>query len=239
MPNMAELTPNAVIYALGHAFFTLAIGAGTMLVYGSYLPKGYRIASNVCIIASLDVLVALLSGLAIFSIVFAYSLPPEGGPGLMFKVLPIAFSKMPQGQWIGGFFFLLLWFAAWASAISMAEPLVVLLMEKAQFRRNTAAILIGLLCWLLGLFALLSFNVWQEHKIFGFNLFDAMADLTTNILLPIGGLLFSIFAGWVINPHDAKVGLYMENPMHFQLWRFLIRYIVPLGIIITFIWNLI
>lgn len=239
-PNLKEINGNAVIYALGHAFFTLAIGAGTMLVYGSYLPKDTRLASSVCIIALLDVLVALCSGLAIFSLVFAYQLPPEEGPGLMFKVLPIAFAQMPAGQWIGGLFFLLLWFAAWTSSISMAEPLVVLLVERGKMSRKHASILIGLICWILGLFALLSFNVWEDLRLFGeFTIFNAMADFTTNIILPIGGILFTLFAGWVVSSKEAKRGLLMENDFLFKIWQVLVRFIAPIGIIVTFIYNLI
>lgn len=239
-PNLFEINANAVIYALGHAFFTLAIGAGTMLVYGSYLPKDTRLASSVCIIALLDVLVALCSGLAIFSLVFAYGLPPEGGPGLMFKILPIAFAQMPAGQWVGGLFFLLLWFAAWTSSISMAEPLVVLLVERCHLNRNQASILIGVLCWSLGLLALLSFNIWEDFRIFEqFTIFDAMADLTTNIILPVGGILFTLFAGWIIVPKEAKQGLQMDSDKLFKFWQILVRYIAPIGIITTFIYNLI
>lgn len=239
-PNLNEINANSVIYALGHAFFTLAIGAGTMLVYGSYLPKDTRLASSVCIIALLDVLVALCSGIAIFSLVFAYGLSPEGGPGLMFKVLPIAFAQMPAGQWIGGLFFLLLWFAAWTSSISMAEPLVVLLVERGKLSRNHASILIGLCCWLLGLFALLSFNILGDLKIMGeFSIFEAMADFTTNIILPIGGTLFTIFAGWVVLPKEAKRGLLIDSALLFRIWQILVRYVAPIAIIITFIYNLV
>jgi len=238
MPNFKEISASALIYALGHAFFTLAIGAGAMLVYGAYLPKDTKLGSSVCIIAALDVLVALFSGLAIFSLVFKYGLPPEGGPGLMFKVLPIAFAQMPAGQWFGGLFFLLLWFAAWTSSISMAEPLVVLLVERRGLTRNRASFLIGLLCWFLGLFALLSFNAWENIRILGFTIFEVMADTTTNIILPIGGILFAYFAGWVIAPKDAKHGLLMENPFLFKLWQWLVRYLAPIGILFSFIYGL-
>lgn len=236
-PHVSQITATGVIYALGHAFFTLALGAGAMLVYGAYLPDNTRIASSVCMIAALDVLVALVSGLSIFSIVFAYGLPPEGGAGLMFKVLPIAFSKMPAGQWVGGFFFLLLWFAAWASSISMAEPLVVLLMERLRLSRSLGALSVGLSAWGLGLLAVLSFNRLEAVRIGDLTLFDAMADLTTNIILPIGGFFFALFAGWILNPKDVRMGLRIERLWAFSLWRFLIRYVAPLGILMSFIWN--
>ncbi len=235
-PHLSQLNATAVIYALGHAFFTLALGAGAMLVYGAYLPTETRIGSSVCIIAALDVLVALMAGLSIFSIVFGFQLSPTGGPGLMFKVLPVAFAKMPAGEWFGGLFFILLWFAAWASAISMAEPLVVLLMERMGFSRKASCVWVGTFCWGLGVMALLSFNVWQEVRILGkFTLFEAMADLTTNIILPIGGLLFAVFAGWIITPKEAREGLQLKQAFTFKIWQFLIRYIVPVGILTSFI----
>jgi len=238
VPHPAALTASTVIYALGHAFFTLALGAGAMLVYGSYLPKDTRIGSNICIIAALDVFVALIAGIAIFSIVFAYDLPLASGPGLMFKILPIAFAEMPAGEWFGGLFFLLLWFAAWTSSISMAEPLVVLLEERTSLKRGMASLVVGSVCWGLGILALLSFNLFQNIRLLGkFTIFEAMADLTTNIILPLGGLFFAIFAGWVLKPKDAKAGLLMNSALAFNIWRFLVRYVAPLGISISFIWN--
>lgn len=238
-PDFAEVNANTVIYALGHAFFTLAVGCGTMLVYGAYSPSDTRIGSSVVIIALLDVLVAMLSGITIFSLVFKYHLVPEGGPGLMFKVLPIAFSQMPGGQWIGGLFFILLWFAAWAAALSMAEPLVVLLMERAKFSRVKACIWIGILCWSLGLLALFSFNIWSDIKLFGrFTFFEAMADLATNIVLPLGGAFFALFAGWALHPQESKQGLLLKSWKLFKIWRVLVRYVAPIGILIVLFWNL-
>jgi len=240
IPDFAKITPSVIIYALGHAFFTLAIGAGAMLVYGSYLPPKTKIAQSVCIIAGLDVLVALLAGFAIFPLVFGHNLSPEAGPGLMFKVLPIAFSYMPLGPVIGSLFFILLWFAAWSSTLSMAEPLVMLLMERMHLKRHTASWIVGSVCWLAGVAAALSFNVWHSIKIFHkFTIFDAMADLTTNILLPLGGLAFVIFAGWKIPMAISREELSIKRPIIlFYVWRFLVRYIAPLGIMVIFFWNL-
>lgn len=238
-PDLKEISPQSIIYALGHAFFTLAIGAGAMLVYGTYLPKNTRLGSSVFIIAALDIMVALFSGLAIFSLVFKYQLPPEGGPGLMFKVLPIIFAQMPGGQWFGGLFFLLLWFAAWASSISMAEPLVVLLVEKKGLSRRRASLYVGAVCWLLGIGALFSFNIWDKVLLFGkFTIFDAMADFATNIVLPIGGFLFALFSGWVLIPEKAQQGLLLANKSLFKLWHFIVRYIAPAAILLIFFLNL-
>jgi NSS family neurotransmitter:Na+ symporter len=228
--KLQKISPEIVISAMGHAFFTLAIGAGCMLVYGSYLTRNTKLGSAVLTIVILDVMVAVLAGLAIFPLVFKHHLVPEGGPGLMFQVLPIAFSKMVAGQFFGGMFFVLLLFAAWTSSISIAEPLVILLTERHGFKRLTASIIVGLIAWFLGLASLLSFNVWQNFKFFHhWTVFDAITDLATNLLLPLGGLGFALFAGWVISPKVSAEELQAKSFL-FKTWLFLVRYIAPIGI---------
>jgi neurotransmitter:Na+ symporter, NSS family len=240
--KIQAITPQVIISAMGHAFFTLAVGAGCMLVYGSYLEKSIHLGSTVATIVVLDVLVAILAGLAIFPIVFAYHLTPEAGPGLMFQILPIAFSKMFGGQFFGGLFFVLLLFAAWTSSISIAEPLVIILTERYGLKRLTASITVGIVGWIFGLASLLSFNVWENRKILGhWTVFTAITDLSTNLLLPLGGLFFSVFAGWVLHPNISRNELAFSKPLLFKIWLFLVRYIAPLGIIIIIansIWNL-
>jgi len=226
-----KLSAGIIIDALGHAFFTLALGAGCMLVYGAYLPKKVTVSGSVISIAILDVLVAFLSGMAIFPLVFKYGLAPQGGPGLMFEVLPITFSQMPFGSIIGAMFFILLLFAAWTSSISLAEPLVLLLIERANLSRKTASIIVGSFAWLIGIGSLLSFNVWSDFKIFGkWTIFYINTDLTTNILLPVGGLLFSIFAGWKLNQVKAQEALGFKQKWQYKSWLFLVKYIAPLAI---------
>lgn len=232
-----DLTPRACIDALGQAFFSLATGAGCILIYGSYLSRDTDVVKTVAIIAFLDVLVAILSGLAIFPLVFAYQLLPESGPGLMFHALPIAFSKMPGAYLLGIAFFLLLLFAAWTSSLSMAEPLVALLMERFRLSRLRASISVGVLAWFVGLASVLSFNVWQNVQFFNrFSLFQVLTDLPTNIFLPIGALLFSIFAGWKMRKSDARqeFGFY-RAPWLYACWRFAIRFLTPLGILLVLI----
>lgn len=231
--KLDEISPSVVISAMGHAFFTLAVGAGCMLVYGSYLTRDIKLGGAVLTIVFFDVLVAFLAGLAIFPIVFAYNLAPQGGPGLMFQVLPIAFSKMVWGQFFGGLFFVLLVFAAWTSSISIAEPLVILLTERHSFSRLSASVLVGVMGWLLGLVSLLSFNIWQNFKLFNhWTVFDLITDFTTNILLPLGGLGFALFAGWVMSKKTTFEELKIK-PFLFNIWLYLIRYIAPIGIILV------
>lgn len=238
--NFSEFTPSVILAALGQAFFSLAIGAGCLLVYGAYLPKTTRIGHTLGWVALLDTLVALLAGLAIFPILFAYQLPPSEGPGLMFKVLPIAFGQMPFGQWIGGAFFILLFFAALSSSISLAEPLVMKTVEKAKVSRLSASLWIGISAWCMGIGALLSFNRLADFKLFSqWTIFDVLTDIPINILLPLGGLGFTIFAGWVIPTHLSKQTLALESDGLYKLWLYLTRFVTPLGIIIIFITNFI
>ncbi len=235
--DASKITPNIIVAAMGHAFFTLALGAGAMLTYGIYVPKRINIASAVVIVAGLDVLVAFLSGLAIFPIVFANHLSPAAGPGLMFVTLPVAFAKMPFGPVVGGLFCVLLLFAAWTSSINLAEPLVIIFMKKLKLSRTRAAILTGFGAWLFGIGSLLSFNVWQHLKFFGkFTVFDLATNIPIDIILPIGGIGFAIFAGWIMQKTASREEV---HPSVYQSWRLLVRYIAPLGIFIVFVGSLI
>lgn len=235
-PDFSKLTPSVLIDALGQAAFSLAIGAGCMLVYGCYVPEQTKIGTTVCVIAFLVIVVSLLSGLAIFPIVFANGLSPEGGPGLMFKVLPIAFSQMPAGAFFGGLFFLMLWFAAWTSSISLAEPLVVILIEHFKLSRVKASILIGTIAWTLGLLAVFSFNVLSDFKLLGqYDFFSVLVDFPTNIILPTGALCFAIFAGWLLSPNTAQQTMHIQQPFMFKAWQFSIRFVAPLGILTVFL----
>ncbi len=228
-----KITPTIVISAMGHAFFTLALGAGAMLTYGAYVPRSINIANTVWIVALLDVLVAVLSGLAIFPLVFAYHLAPNSGPGLMFVTLPIAFAHIPFGSYIGALFFLLLLCAAWTSSINLAEPMVIILRNKLKLSRNKAALIVGSLSWFIGIGAALSFNVWSHVKFFHqFTLFDIDTSIPTDFILPIGGLGFAIFTGYIMKKRFTQAEI---HPSIYATWRFLIRYIAPVGILIVFL----
>ena len=235
-PDFSKLNHSVLIDALGQAFFSLAIGAGCMLTYGCYVPQNTKIIHNVFLISTLIIIVSVLSGLTIFPLVFAYSLPPESGPELMFYVLPIAFNSMPMGTLFGGLFFLMLLFAAWTSSISMAEPQVMLLIEHLKISRLKAAIMVGGISWILGGLSLLSFNILKDVQLFGtWDIFSAISNFATNIILPTGALGFAIFAGWALKAQDAKTGLNITSHTIFNLWRFTIRYISPLGILLIFL----
>lgn len=234
--HVHKITMSVVISAMGHALFSLAVGAGCLLVYGSYLPAETRIGSTVTVITVLNLLVAVLAGLAIFPLVFAHHLTPQEGPGLMFEVLPIAFAQMPGGQFFGGLFFILLLFAAWTSSISLLEPLVVLVMERFSMGRLRAGILVGILAWLLGILSLLSFNVWADYRLLGrWTIFGALTDLSTNVMLPVGSLGFAVFVGWRMSDKTVRASLAVRHERLYRLWIFLLRFITPLGITVILV----
>lgn len=234
--RQCEFTGDPMLIAMGHAFFTLSLGMGAIMVYGSYMPKSSSISGSVLTIAILDTLVALLAGMAIFPLVFANDLAPGGGPGLIFQTLPIAFGGMPGGALFGSLFFILLVFAAWTSAISLIEPAVAWLVENREISRPRAAILIGVTVWMLGLGTVFSFNIWsgEAYQVFGKTLFDLLDYLTANIMLPLGGLFIALFAGWVMQRESSAQELAM-HPLAFGLWRILIRYVTPLIVVAVFL----
>ncbi|MGE3320463.1 MAG: sodium-dependent transporter [Candidatus Berkiella sp.] len=236
--KFSDLTSKAVIAAMGQAFFSLATGAGAILIYGSYLSKKTNMVETVLIISVINVMVAILAGLAIFPIVFSHGLQPESGPGLMFQILPIAFSHMPGSQAIAILFFILLLFAAWTSSISMGEPLVALLNERWKISRPKGAFYIGLLAWILGLLSVFSFNIWQQVKILSrWGIFECLTDFPINVLLPLGAFLYCVFAGWVMAPKDVQNEFGDTMPKTYIAWRFAIRYLAPLGILFVFVAN--
>ena len=234
--NQCELSGNAILVALGHAFFTLSLGMGAIMVYGSYMPKKSSIAGSAILIAVLDTLVALIAGMAIFPIVFANGLEPSAGPGLIFQTLPIAFGAIPGGQLFGTLFFILLVFAAWTSAISLIEPAVAWLVENRNMTRVRAASWVGLTTWVLGLGSIFSFNLWSgsEYKLFGMTFFDLLDYLAANIMLPLGGLLIAIYSGWMMKQAASREEFAMK-PDAYKLWWHVIRYVSPVVVVVVFV----
>lgn len=243
-PNFADLSREGVLSALGHAFFTLSLGMGAIMVYGSYMPGKTQIATTTFTIAAMDTLVALIAGMAIFPIVFANGLETGAGPGLVFISLPIAFGQMPGGLFFGTVFFVLLSFAAWTSAISIIEPAIAFLVENRGWGRKRASTVVVGLGWALGLLTVMSFGGWGfefefagAKKTDGF--FDILDILTTNFMLPLGGLAIALFAGWVMKRADTADELNVgEDTLRYGLWRVLVRFIAPAGVILFFIHSL-
>ena len=237
-PDFSKLEWGTVLTAMGHAFFTLSLGMGAIMIYGSYLPENVSIAKTGFMVAMADTLVALLAGLAIFPIVFANGLDTDSGPGLVFQTLPIAFGQMPGGVFFGTLFFVMLVFAAWSSSISLIEPAVTWLVEKKKMTRGKACVISGIVTWLLGIVTVMSFNKWAFEFTFAGQkktegLFDMLDILTANIMLPLGGLLIAIFAGWQMAKTSTTDELAMNAAdVSYKLWRFLVRYVTPVAVII-------
>lgn len=233
-PDFSVLTAKSVLIAMGHAFFTLSLGMGAIMVYGSYLPQKASILKMTLSISAMDTIVAVLAGLAIFPLVFANGMSPGAGPSLIFESLPIAFGHMPYGTLFGGLFFLLLVFAALSSAIALVEPVVTWLVENFNVKRLNASIWVGVLIWLLGLLNVFSFNIGKEWTLAGLTAFQLLDYLTANIMLPLGGLLIAIFAGWVMrSEHTQNELAFKFSTLYFE-WRFLVRYVTPVSIVIIF-----
>ncbi|WP_289281807.1 MULTISPECIES: sodium-dependent transporter [unclassified Methylophaga] len=232
--DFSKLTHTGVLTAMGHAFFTLSLGMGAIMVYGSYLPQKASIFKVSLTISVMDTGVALLAGLAIFPLVFANGLEPGQGPSLIFDTLPIAFGHMPGGEFFGGIFFVLLLFAAWSSGISLVEPIVVWLVENKNMTRLRASVYSGAIIWLLGLLTIFSFNIGREWTLFGLTMFELLDYLTANIMLPLGGLLIAFFAGWVMKRQSSMDELGLGNGVLYSTWRVLVRFITPIAIMIVF-----
>lgn len=238
-PDFSKLTWQSVLIAMGHAFFTLSIGLGTMMVYGSYLSHKHSIVRAGIWIAMADTAVALLAGLIIFAIVFANGLEPGSGPGLLFETLPIAFGQMTGGWFVGTLFFALVVMAALSSSISLLEPAVSWFDQSWGIKRSKAAWILGGLIWLLGIGTVLSFNVWKGVAIFGErSFFDSVDFITANIMLPLGGLLIVVFTAWVLKPEKRQVELDMTSR---AMWWFVfdLKWIAPVAILIIFASNLV
>lgn len=235
-PDFSKITPVAALSALGHAFFSLSLGMGAVMVYGSYLQRNVSIARTTIYIALADTMLGLLVGLAIYALVFANHLAPNAGPGLIFQTLPIAFGHMPAGNIIGMLFFTLVAFAAWTSSISLVEPAIAWIEENTKIKRHTAAGLLGLAVWLLGVAVALSFNEWKDVKIiFGLNIFETLDKLTSTILLPLGGLLMAIFAGYFMKKVHVQEELDLQVKA-FKLWRIANNFIAPIAITAIFLY---
>ncbi|WP_017925781.1 sodium-dependent transporter [Thioalkalivibrio sp. HL-Eb18] len=234
-PDFSALTANAVLLAMGQAFFTLSLGMGAIMIYGSYLQSEASIARTSAAVVGADTLVAIMAGLAIFPIVLGAGLSPEQGPGLIFVTLPLSFAEMPGGLYFGTMFFVLLVFAAWTSSISIIEPAVAYLVENVGMTRVAASASIAIAAWLLGIGALLSLNVWSDYTLFNMGILDLLDYVTANILLPLGGFLIAVFVGWRMTERSVQSELRMKLGGLYQIWYFLVRFVAPIAILFVFL----
>jgi NSS family neurotransmitter:Na+ symporter len=230
-PNFAALTWQGVLAAMGQAFFTLSIGMGAIMAFGAYLPKETSITTASTAVVLADTGIAILAGLVIFPLVFANNLDPGDGPGLVFVTLPLAFGQMGGGVFFATLFFILLAFAAWTSALGLMEPAVAWLVERRNKARVSAAILVGGLIWLLGFATVLSFNELADVTFFRGTAYQNIDYLTSNVMLPLGGLMITVFAAWIMCANSTSEELGGAGTAY-RLWRFLARYVAPLSIIV-------
>ena len=238
--NWEKLTADGVLEALGHAFFTLSVGMASIMAYGSYMPNNASIPSAVVMIGVVDTLVAIAAGLAIFSIVFANGLEPGQGPGLLFVTVPLAFGNMALGVLFGTLFFVLVTFAALTSAISLIEPAMAFAVEEYNAKRWRVALVLGIVCWVLGLGTVFSFNIWAEvHVVGNMTVFDFFDFVTQKVMLPAGGLLIAIFAAYVLPKTVVQSQLRLPGGRPVEvLWAVLIKVAAPLGVLTVFVYTL-
>ena len=238
-PDFSKVNPETFLSAMGQAFFSLSLGMGSIMCYGSYMRKSEDIFKTSLTVAGLDTLIAILAGLAIFPMIFAYGMEPQQGTGLVFKSLLTIFIEMPLGNIIGPAFFMLLSIAALSSAISLLEPSVAYFEENNIVSRSAAAIILGLIIWFVGIGSILSMNSWENEYFLGErNFMDSIIYLTFNILMPLGGMLVAIFAGWFFKPQLAMQELSAANVNIFKTWRFFIKFVSPVLVASVFIYQL-
>ncbi|MCM3638073.1 sodium-dependent transporter [Sporosarcina luteola] len=234
VPDWSYLTGKTLLLALGQAFFSLSVGVTAMMTYASYLPKEERLGQSAFNVSILNIFISLLAGIVIFPAVFALGQSPAEGPGLIFVVLPAIFNEIPFGGFFLILFFILLLFATLTSSISMLEIVVSTGIREKLERRRTAAWVFGLLIFIVGIPSALSFGVLSDVKLPGGTFFDFADILTSRIGLPIGALLISYFAGHVLTTTETDDELRM-NPFMNHTWKFIVRFIAPLAIVVIFI----
>lgn len=240
-----EITAKTVLYASGQAFFTVGAGSCVMIVYGAYLPRSVSIIKSSMQVVAADTAVALLAGIAIFPLVFAFNLQATEGPGLLFVTLPIVFSQSLTGTIVGAAFFLMVAIAAITSAIAIVQPPVIWLERHFRMQRVGASMLAIFVIWLLGLGTVCSFDSCSSYYPLGFipffaemTIFNVMEVIAINICLPIGAFLLSIFVGWRLPLSISEDELQEQNIYLLKFWYFCMRYIIPPTILMIMIFGL-
>jgi NSS family neurotransmitter:Na+ symporter len=235
-PELRKISGTVILAALGLSFFKLSLGMGTMTTYGSYMPDSTRIAPNALKVALADTLVSLLAGLAIFPAVFAFGGEPAGGAGLLFNTIPLIFSKMPLGGVFTALFFVLAAVATIGAMVSLIEVPVAFLVEKGCIKRPAAAYLTGGAMFALGSLATLSQSpALGSVKILGRNFFDLFDFLSSNVLLPIGGIAIAVVAGWLLAKGDFRAELgkgYASTPRYASAVRGILKFAAPVLIVL-------
>jgi NSS family neurotransmitter:Na+ symporter len=239
-PDFSKLTGNAVLEALGQAFFSLSLGMGTIITYGSYINRKERLMSTAASVSFADTLIAVLAGVAIFPAVFAFNIEPDAGPKLVFITLPNIFQQMPGGYFFALLFFVLLVIAALTSSISLLEVIVAYFAEELKISRKKATWMSGIAAGILGVLSALSYGPLKDVTLFGKTAFELLDYVSSNILLPFGGLLITIFAGYILKKGVIKKGVEGESGHErlFKAYYFIIKFLAPVAIAFVFLNSL-
>lgn len=245
VPDFSRIDAGTVLLAVGQAFFSLGIGLGVLLTIGAYMDTGSSVIRASVLVAAADASVALLAGLAVFPIVFANDLSPAEGPGLIFVTLPIAFAGMPAGGIFGPMFFVLMAVAALTSAITILETIVSAVEDYSGWPRPRIAALAALLLWIAGLGTVFSFSSLDDFYPLAFvptfetrNIFESLDYIVSNWMMPAGGVLVAMLAGWGLGEAATREELSLAPGKLHQTWRFLVRFVVPTAIALVFLVNL-
>lgn len=238
-PDFSKLTINGVLEAIGHSFFTLSLAMGAMITYASYMDKNEPIYPVAIRIAFLDTLVAIVAGLAIFPVVFSVGMEPGAGPGLIFKTLPQVFATIPLGNVLSVLFFILLAFAALSSAISLLEVLTAFMIDEKKFNRKKATICMTIAVYIVGIPSALSYSLLANVKLVkGMEVLDSLDYVASNFMLPIGGLLIAVYAGFILDKRISQAEITENGGTYlaiFKVWFFTIRFIAPVAVLVVFL----
>lgn len=241
-PDMSKLTPSGVLEALGLSFFTLSLGQGVMLTYGSYMKKTDDIPKTAMIVVLMDILVSLLVALVIFPMIFTYGFEPRSGPGLIFKVLPVIFSQMPASVFVSSVFFILFIFTALTSSVALVEVIVANFIDLLGWSRKKSCIVVGVAIFIVGIPCALSecqgiFANWKA--IYGKTYFEVMSFVVSNWILPVGGMLTAVFTGWVLLKEECVEEFLQGTSWKwlFRPWFFMVRWLAPLSTFVIILYK--
>ena len=236
--DFSKIDGEVFLAAIGQAFFSIGVALAGMMIFGSYLPQGQSIVRFGFLIIIADTAIALLAGLMIFPLVFRYGLDPAGGVGLIFEVLPIAFGQLPAGIFIGSLFFLLLAVAAITSMVGFIEPLVATWSRLMSQSRKTSTLQVVGALMLVSIVSILTYSHWSENQVFGRDVNGLVDFLSNQIMLPLGGLLIALFAGWVLPSAVLSEEIRFRQAWQINVFRGLLRYVVPLAILLILVSGL-
>ena len=241
-PDFSKLTGAGILGALGQSFFSLSLGMGAMVTYGSYIRKEDSLFKTSVWISVCDLMVAILAGVVIFPAVFSFGMDPAGGPQLVYVVLPNVFNSMPLGAMFAAIFFVLLGIAALTSTISLQEIIVAFTVEELHWSRRKSSIISLLVIFAIGVFCTLSFGPLSDVKLLDRTIFDFFDLITASYLMPIGALAMTIFLGWFYPKVEVKDEITNGGTLKgslFEVYYFILRYVAPLALIVIIISGII